>query len=158
MQRSLSILFWSATMAVSVLMATLAGPAWCAGQDWMLLDENKDSSFYYDQSGHKEAKEGIVRVMTRTVYTKQGKAEALKMLKNADNLKNLSESRYLHDLNCDTEQSRLLEASHLDKKGVTLKSTDLASATEWEEIPPNARMRLVLQEACASVQSEKSEK
>ena len=135
-------------LACAAWFATLPTSAWCAEPNWKLLDENKDSRFYYDQSGAKKAEQGTIRIRTRVVYTEQGKADALKILEDAKKFSKLFESRYSHDLDCKKEQSQLLEVSHLDQEGATIKSTDLASATEWEEIPPYARMGLVLEEVC----------
>lgn len=147
MLRSLNLLFRGALLT-SALCALWATSAWCAGPDWVVLDENTDSRFYYDQSGAKAPDGGTVQVRTRVVYTDEGKADALKILEGSKKFTSLFESHYLHELNCGKEQSRLLEARHLDDKGVTLKLTDLASSTEWEEIPPYSRMGLVLEKVC----------
>jgi len=148
MLRSLTLCFCGAVLACAALTAAPAATAWCAGPDWVLLDENKDSRFFYDRTGVTEPSGGVVQVNTRVVYTAEGKADALKILSATKNFNRLYETRYRHDLNCEKEESRLLEARHLDKDGVTLKSTDLASATEWEEIPPYARMGMVLEKVC----------
>jgi len=148
MLRSLTVSLCCAVMACSTLIALLATSAWCAGPDWVLLDEDNDSRFYYDRGAVKVPSEGVVQVVTRVVYTAEGKADALKILSTVKNFDKLYESRYRHELNCGKEESRLLEASHLDKEGVTLKSTDLASSTEWEEIPPYARLGMVLEKVC----------
>ena len=137
-------------LPASCALIALATSAWCAGPDWVLLDENRDSRFYYDQNANNKPHGGIVRVGTRVVYTEEGKAEALGILKGAKKLDSLFETRYRHDLDCSKGESRLLEATHLDRKGVTLKSSDLASKSEWEEIPPGARMDLVLELACGA--------
>ena len=156
MQISFNILFRGALLT-SALCALWATSAWCAGPDWVVLDENQDSRFYYDQSGAKPG-EGTVQVRTRVVYTEEGKADALKILEGGDkNFSALFESRYIHELNCKKEQSRLLEARHLDDQGVTLKSTDLASSTEWEEIPPYSRMGLVLEKVCPAKPPQKKD-
>ena len=129
-------------------ITTLVLSAWCAGPDWVLLDESRDSRFYYDQGGTSSPGKGMVQVSTRVVYTEEGKAEALKILATAKNFGKLFESRYLHDLDCRNQKSRLLKVTHLDKDGVTIKSTELASLTEWEEIPPDARMGQVAEKVC----------
>jgi hypothetical protein len=147
MLKSLTALWCGTLLASCLLVANLAAPAWCAEPDWVLLDENLDSRFYFDQSAHKPA-QAIVRVRTRVVYTDAGKADALKILGGTKKFDTLFESRYLHDLDCKKDQSRLLEVSHLNEEGVTIKSTELASATEWEEIPPYARMGQVLEKVC----------
>lgn len=146
--RSPILLACSFVFTLLAMHATVAPPAFCAAPGWVLLDENRDSSFYYDQSGTTAPKEGIVRVKTRVVYTTQGKADALKILATAKDLAKLRQSRYIHDLNCAERESRLLEATHLDKEGAVLKSTDLAPFTEWETVPPEARLALVADKVC----------
>lgn len=146
--RSLTVLACGFAFILLALSATLAPSAFCAGPEWVLVDESTDSSFFYDKNGTSKPKEGLVRVKTRVVYTEKGKAEALKMLGTVKNLEKLYESRYLHDLNCDERESRLLEASHLDKAGASLKSTDLSPLTEWEVIVPETRMSLVFIQVC----------
>jgi hypothetical protein len=148
MWKPLAGFIFSAVMAASALSATLSTPAWCAGPDWALLDENPGSRFYFDQGGAQKPGPGVIQVRTRVIYTEQGKAEALKILEDAKKFAGLFESRYLYDLDCKKEQDRLLEVRHLDQEGVTIKSTDLASATEWEEISPNGRMGLVQEKVC----------
>jgi hypothetical protein len=145
-------------LASSALIAITAAPGRCAEPgEWVLLDENQDSRFYYDKSASAatQPKEGIVRIRTRVVYTDEGKADAVKILEDAKKFGALFESRYLHELDCKKEKSRLLEVSHLDKNGVTLKTTDLASATEWEEIPPEVRMGLVMEKVCNQAPAKK---
>jgi hypothetical protein len=153
--RTLALFICSALLASSALFVPLASPAWGAGPDWLLLDENQDSRFYYDQSGAKKPSEGVVQVRTRVVYTDEGKADALRILQGDKKLDNLFETRYLHELDCKKEQSRVREARHLDGEGVTLKLIDLSSVNEWEEIPPDARMALVQEKVCAPQPAQK---
>ena len=145
--KPLTVLICFAFMLLAI-SATFAPRAFCAEPGWVLLEESNDSSFFYDENSMSNPKEGIVRVTTRVVYTEPGKADALKILAAAKNLEKLYESRYLHDLNCAETESRLLEATHLDREGTTLRLTDLAQATEWESIPPEARMALVAEKIC----------
>ena len=140
--------FCGALMAAVLIIPNLAAPARAAEPDWVLLDDNLDSHFYYDQGGAKKPVDGVVQVRTRVVYTPEGKADALKILGGPKIFEPLYESRYVHDLDCVKEQTKLLEASHLDKDGIILKSSNLAAVTQWEEIPPFARMGLVLEKAC----------
>jgi len=140
--------FVCGVMAFFATVTTLTLSAWCAGPDWMLLDESRDSRFYYDRGSTNSPSKGIFRVSTRVVYTEEGKKEALKILATARNFGKLFESRYLHDLDCRNEKSRLLKVTHLDENGAILKSTELASFTEWEEIPPDARMGQVAEKVC----------
>jgi len=126
----------------------LAPSAFCAEPDWFLLDENTESSFFYDRSGTSKPREGVVRVRTRVVYTEQGKAEAVKALGEMPESAKLYESRYIYDIDCLEREARLLAVTHFDKSGGILKSTDLEPFTEWEYLPPMSRMAVVANEAC----------
>lgn len=126
----------------------LAPAAFCAGPEWVELDDNMESTFFYDRNATTRPSEGVVRVVTKVVYSEEGKAEAIKVLAKNKGISKLEESQYLHDLNCGEKESRLLKATHLAKDGTVLKSTDLSAVTEWEAIPPEARMWYVLQDAC----------
>jgi hypothetical protein len=130
-----------------VSMATVVPPAFCAGSDWVQLDDNEDSRFFFDKAGATRDK-GVVRVETRAVYTEAGKADALTTLSKTKELGNLYESRYEYDLNCEKQQSRLLHVAHFDKDGNVLRKSDLSAVTQWEPVPMGTRMTLVLEAAC----------
>lgn len=131
-----------------ILSAFLVPAAFCADKDWLLLDENQGSSFYVNKVDLEKPKPGVVRVTTRVVYTPEGKTEALKTLESPKPLEKMYESRYRYDIDCSERESRLLEVTHLDKNGGTLKYTNLSAFTEWEGIPPEARMALVAEVSC----------
>lgn len=135
-------------LVLTMCAATFAPSAFCAGPDWMELDDNMESTFFYDRKGTTKPKEGFVRVVTRVLYSEEGKAEALKVLSKYKGMDKLHESRYVHDLDCGEQESRLLSATHLSQDGTALRSTDLSSVTEPEAIPPETRMWYVMQEAC----------
>lgn len=134
-----------------LIMVTILATADLAGAEaaWIALDENQDSYFYYDKNGIVKPEEGIIRVTARVVYTEEGKEDALKILQPAKDYKKLSESHYLYDLNCTGKKSKLLRVTHLDDNGAQLKTFDLSAVTEWEEIPPAARLELILELACS---------
>jgi hypothetical protein len=146
--RSLTVFTCTLFFFLLAAGATLAPRAVAAGPQWIQIDENGDSVFSYDKNATSSPKEGIVRVRTRVIYTAEGKADALRVLKTVGNMSKLYESRYLHDLDCSERESHLLEATHLDKQGAVLRTTDLAAVTEWEGIPPDARMDLVFVKVC----------
>lgn len=136
---------FSVLLTLSVLVVPAA---FCAQPDWLMLDENNGSTFFIDKNSKEQPRPGVVRVTTRVLYTKEGKSEALKTLATSASLTELYESRYRYDINCEERESRLLEVAHLDQKGGTLKSTDLSAFTEWEDIPPEARLALVAEVVC----------
>jgi hypothetical protein len=155
MWKPFAVFLCGTTLASAAAVAILPTFAWCAGPDWVLLDQNPGSRFYYDQSDAKKPGTGIVQVRTRVIYTDEGKADALKILEDAQKFALLSESRCVYDLDCKKEQSRLLEVRHIDEEGVTLKTTDLKSATEWEEISPDGRLGLVQEKVCLPTPAQK---
>lgn len=127
---------------------SLPHAAICAEADWILLDENKESSFFYDKNGSTRVREGLVRVRTRVVYTELGKKEAIKVLKELPEPARLYESRYIHEIDCIEQEGQLLAATHFDKKGAILRSTDLAPVTVMEYLSPGTRMAVIANEAC----------
>jgi hypothetical protein len=147
--KTMNLFICCGVLALCAHFLWFAPPARGADPDWKLLDETTDSRFYYDQSGAEPAGKGVFKIRTRVVYSDEGKAEALKMLQGNKDFEKLAETRYKHDLDCNKEQSKLLEARHLDQEGATIKSTDLSSSTEWEEIPPGSRMEMVQDKVCA---------
>lgn len=138
------------TLALLLLATGLSLPpaAICAAPDWIVLDENKESSFFYDKNGTTQVREGVVQVRTRVVYTKLGKKEAVKVLKELPEPARLYESRYIHEIDCNEQEGRLLAATHFDQKGAILRGTDLEPVTVMEYLPPGTRMSLIANEAC----------
>ena len=119
-----------------------------ATPDWFLLDENGDSSFFFDRGAVTALREGVIQVRTRVVYSDRGRKDALKVLKELPDSAPLHETLYSYEINCAEREGHLLAATHLDKGGGTLRSTDLSAFTQWEYLPPDTRMGLVLGQAC----------
>ncbi|QWV92698.1 hypothetical protein KP004_16145 [Geomonas oryzisoli] len=137
--------FFLATLCAGALFSTAA---WSAVPDWFLLDQNSESSFFYDKSGGNKVREGVIQVRTRIVYSEEGRKEALKMLKGLPQSAVLHETLYSYEINCEEREGHLLAASHLDSTGNILKTSDLAAVTQWQYLPADTRMGLVLQQAC----------
>lgn len=130
-------------------VAAERGMAWGAGPAWVLVDKNPDSSFYYDKAGIAKPREGIMRVTMRVVYTDKGKADALAVLKPAKGYEKLFETRFLYELDCKERKNMLLRVTHFDVAGAQLKTFDLSGKTDWEDIPPDARIEVVADSECA---------
>lgn len=138
-----------------VLVAFLAGTIAHADTgrgatpEWIELDENRDSYFSYDKAGVAKPREGIRQITARVVYTPEGRAEALTILQPAKDYERLSESRYVYELDCKGRKSKLLGVTHLDADGARIKTFDISAVTEWEDIPPAARLELINELVCA---------
>jgi len=144
----LPVLICSLFFLFCAAQAGLAPPAFGVPKEWVLIDENDNSTFYYDQGATVSPKRGVLRVLARVIYTKRGKTEALKTLARAKGLEKLYQSNYLYDVDCDEMQSKLLEVTHQDKGGATLQTTNLTLFTEWEEVSPDTRLGLTADLAC----------
>lgn len=120
----------------------------CLDPDWVLMDQNEESTFYYDRNGTNQMGNDMVRVITRVVYSERGKEEALQVLKDLPSQDRLHESRYMYEINCQEMEGRPVSAMHFDEKGTILRSTDLGYQTEPQYLPPRSRMGLVADEAC----------
>lgn len=128
---------------------TFVTPAFGADPDWIKIDENQESSFFYDRNGTTRTSDTVRQVRTRVVYTDQGKAEALKVLKELPEPAKLYETRYMYEVNCLEKEGHLLGSTHFDKGGAIMKSSDLAAFTQWEYLAPGTRMALVTNQACS---------
>jgi hypothetical protein len=131
----------------TLLLGVRVAPAFPA-EEWVQLDENKESSFSYDKSSVTRSKDDIVTVTTRVVYTEKGREAAIGILEATGPLTKLTETRYTHDIDCGENESRLLKVVHLDKAGTALKTTDLSRVTHWDEIPAGSRIDKVQEIIC----------
>lgn len=140
----------SAGALCGLMMAMLVSTTVHGGgeQEWLLLDESADSNFSLDKGGVKKQSEGVIRITAQVLYTEEGKEDALSMLQPAKGYENLSESRYVYDLDCKGQKSKLLRVTHMDKKGNQIRTVDLSEVTLWEEIPTAARLELVTDLVC----------
>ena len=139
----------SAILGLVMLGTANPGVAHGAEPVWVLLDDNAEhSAFYYDKAGISKLDKGIFRVTARVVYTPQGKAETLDLLKHAKEFEALAESLYVYNMDCKQGKSRLLGVTHLDGRNARIKVFDLSGVTEWEDIPPAARLELITDEVC----------
>jgi len=136
-------------LMILAIAAAFPGSAFCVDPDWVLLDESDESGFFLDRNGTSKVREGMVQVRTRIVYTEVGKKEALKVLRALPEPEKLYESRYMYEIDCNEREGRLVAASHFDKSGSILKSTDLDPVTVREYLPPDTRMGLVANQACS---------
>jgi len=147
--KNLSRMACGVFLGLTVLCSANPGDAKGKAPVWELLDDNADSAFYYDKVGIDKLGKGIFRVMARVVYTPQGKAETLDLLKHPKEFDALAETRYVYNMDCKQGRSRLLNVTHLDGKNARIKVFDLSGVTDWEDIPPAARLELITDEVCS---------
>ena len=116
---------------------------------WQLLhSEPEHSEHFYDKGSLVKSAEGIVTVMTKVVYGKEGKAEVLEGRANAKAYQDLAYTLYQYGINCATRQSRLQQIAHVDAKGKRIAEFNLAGKTEWEAIPAGSRLDMLADEEC----------
>jgi len=144
----------SKTIGIAIFMAWItflvATKAYAGNNpEWVMLDENPETYFYFDKGDVTKLPEGIVRVTARVVYTAKGKEDALTVLEPAKLFENLAESRYTYNLDCNLRKSKLQSVTHLADNGSAIKTVDLSKVTKWEEITPNERLELIRALACS---------
>ncbi|ACH37847.1 hypothetical protein Gbem_0824 [Citrifermentans bemidjiense Bem] len=132
----------------SLLALIFASRAAAADSDWVLVDENQYSAFFYDRNGTTPARDGMIQVRTRVVYTEQGRKEALNVLHGLPEPSRLYESRYMYQIDCVEKEGRLVGVTHFDKNGAILRSSDLGDTTVLEYLPPGSRMAIVAEDNC----------
>lgn len=142
-----------ARMATPIMVwtfLTLAAMAYgSTGSGWQKLDENTETSFYFDGSKVEKLPGGVVRITARVVYSDKGKEDALDVLEPATLYAHLAESWYTYDLDCSAHKSKLETVTHLADDGSRIKTVDLAPVTAWETISPNERLELIRELACS---------
>lgn len=140
------------TIALAVVIAVIAAanPSSAADSQWEVIDENPAASTYaYDPTSVAEAEDGLVTVLTRAVYTDEGKADALDTIGNPPDLKDLSFTDFLYSINCSEGMSRLEKVVHRNSKGEIIREYALAGKTPWTEIEGETRMSLLREAVCA---------
>lgn len=140
---------WVGGAVLLASLVCLAGnPAWSADTKWVLLDSDQDhSDFFYDKSSIKRLPEGIIGIQAKVVFTPKGKADALEALKN-DAYRDLTWALYQYELNCDTQQSRLVRVVNYDSKEGVITEFKLAGKTKWEDVPSGSRLEMVQELEC----------
>jgi hypothetical protein len=138
-------------LGAAFIVCLLAGynPARAQEAGWLLLhSEPEHSEFLYDKGSLDKSAEGILTVMTKVVYGKEGKAEVLEGRANAKAYQDLAYTLYQYGINCAMRQSRLQQIAHVDGKGKRIAEFNLAGKTEWEEIPAGSRLDMLLEQEC----------
>jgi hypothetical protein len=136
-------------LAAAGVLPGLTGVARGAEPEWVEVDTIPDHSlFTYDKKGVARPAKGMLGVVTRLVYLPVGKEEALEVLKHDKKYEGLSVSFYSYDIDCKGEKSRLTRVVHRDGEGQVIAEYDMAGKTEWEEIPPGARLDVIREAEC----------
>ena len=135
---------WTMSVFVTGLNEATAGePGWV-----LVHSDPSHSDFFYDKSAVAASPEGLLTVRAKVVYSAEGKADTLKVLK-AKKYENLAYREYRYEIMCgEDRKSRLQRVAHYDAKGAQIAEFDLVGKTEWEEIPISSRLDQVADEEC----------
>ena len=138
------------SLAFFVATLVMGGSVACAANgSWVLVDEDPMiSDYYYDKTSVAPEGEGLVKVMTKAVYSADGKADALDTIGHPKGFEDLTATGFFYTVNCSGDMSRLEKVTHFDGKGGAIKAYDLAGKTEWEPIEPDTRMSLLRDAVC----------
>ena len=122
-----------------IIIATgllLFGNAEVWGENWKFLLKNKaGDEGYYDADSVTRPSKGIVRVLTKVVFSEKSiNREAEKL---GSSYKDMSHRVILHEMNCMEKKGAFLEITTYSKKGAILSSIKPNELT-WVKIPPDS--------------------
>lgn len=142
--------FKNGVAAIAILLTVVAvGPAFAAGDQWVLLDEDPStSSYFYDPASVAPGDDGLVTVWTKAVYSEEGKADALDTIGHPKGFEDLAATNFHYTINCDAAMSRLEKVVHRDGAGGAIREYNLSGKTSWEEIEAETRMSLLRDAVC----------
>ncbi len=122
-----------------IIIATgllLFGNAEVWGENWKFLLKNKaGDEGYYDADSVTRPSKGIVRVLTKVVFSEKNiNREGEKL---GSSYKDMSHRVILHEMNCMEKKGAFLEVTTYSKKGIVLSSIKPNEVT-WVKIPPES--------------------
>jgi len=135
-----SLLF---TIGVFIGLATL-GDAESWGADWKVYGETGFGVSSYDTGSITHPSANIVRVWTKTVYSRNGMLRLV--IRHGSLYENLSHSVRLWEINCADKTYRFLSMQNYSQDGVVLFSEEVKK--EWDFIVPDSMDENLYKEVC----------
>lgn len=131
-------------LLVSIIYLLLVSHAAVNGAEWIHYESNADGNkYYYDKESITSGERGIIKAWEKIVFSKEGKQDRIKKLKQGEVYKedyeNLSYTLGLVAYNCNTKKSCPLSLANYTPAGNIIDSyTRSLSEGRWEPIPPNS--------------------
>jgi hypothetical protein len=116
------------------------------GENWKFVSKNKvgDES-YYDADSVTRPSKGIVRVLTKLVFSEKSVNREVEKL--GSSYKDMSHRVMLNEVNCMERKAAFLEVTTYSKKGAIL-STIKPNELIWVNIPPGSSGEVVYKLLC----------
>ncbi|MBI5967411.1 MAG: hypothetical protein HY882_06105 [Deltaproteobacteria bacterium] len=130
-------------MAVFIGLATI-GYVESWGADWKAYGETGFGVSSYDTENITHPSKNIVRVWTKTVYSRNGTIRLV--IKHGSRYENLSHSVRLWEINCVDKTYRFLSLQNYSQDGVVLFSEEVKK--EWDFIVPDSMDENLYKEVC----------
>jgi len=130
-------------MAAFIGLATI-GYVESWGADWKVYGETGFGVSYYDSGSITHPSKDIVRVWTKTVYSRNGAIRLV--IRYGSRYENLSHSVRLREINCVDKTYRFLSMQNYSQDGVVLFSEE--GKKEWDFIVPDSMDESLYQEVC----------
>jgi len=117
------------------------------GADWKVYAELKDDigAFYYDANSITHPSKNLVKVLTKTLFSKNAVTKRVKEFGNI--YKNLSHTVFLREVDCEEKKDRVLELTSYTKDGKVLASTKFKEA-KWMTINPSSVAEALCEAVC----------
>ena len=136
-----------------------ASQAWAA--DWIYYAPMSTGHMYYDKGSIKKVNKNIISVLTKTIYTENGKKEYFSFLEsigkapgNPDILNNQLVSV---EIDCVNKIYKVSSMSIYDEKDSVIASRP-KSTDKWSDTPPNSQMEVLEKEICSAGKTSKKKK
>ena len=142
-----------------VFFFLFANNAWAA--DWIRYASHTFGDTYYDKSSIKKVNKNIISVLTKTIYTENGKKEYFSFLEsigkapgNPDILNNQLVSV---EIDCVNKIYKVSSMSIYDEKDSVIASRP-KSTDKLIDTPPNSQMEILEKEICSAGKTSKKKK
>ncbi len=117
------------------------------GGDWKVYAELKDDVgvFYYASDSITHPSKNIVKVVTKTVFSKNAVAKRVKVF--GKKFENLSHTEFLREVDCEKKEDRVMQLTSYTKDGKVLSFGDYKEA-KWGTITPNSISGALFEAMC----------
>jgi hypothetical protein len=122
----------------------IAGHPEAWGVDWKEYGKTDYGEFFYDAGSIKRPSENVIRVWTKTVYTKN---DSLRMqIEYGEHYENVSYSVTLWEINCPGKMYHFLSVQDCSREGAVLFSEEMKR--EWNFFAPGSIDETLYKSVC----------
>ena len=136
----------SLSVAVGVILIGLAifGYTEVWGADWRRISKGENSLEYYDAEGITRSSKNIVKVSLKSVYTEEGKIDAVRKL--GKRFEKVSYEIHSLEIDCSNKKIRFLSSNYYSQDDKVI--TSHKRTTKWDLIAPESIGEVLFKNVC----------